>query len=277
MTAGPGGPDPGPFVLDAYDGLLVGHWPSLGPLGVDAVVTTRQGGVSSGPYASLNLGLHVGDDPDAVLENRRRALRAIGAGLEDAVFAEQVHGCRVAVVGEGDAGRGVRRLSDAVAGCDALVTVRPGLVLVMLVADCIPAVAVDPEAGVLAVVHAGWRGTAQQVMAAAVHTAVECGAAPERLHVALGPAVPARRYRVGPEVAGAVAGASGPKGRAAVAEDADGPRVDLVEANTLQLETLGVAGERVLGAGRDTEDDRFFSDRRTRPCGRFALMARLHP
>ena len=277
MNVGPEAQTAAAFVLEARHDLLVGHWPSLGPLGVEAIVTTRRGGVSSGPYATLNLGLHVGDDPDAVLENRRRALRAIGAGLEDAVFAEQVHGCRVAVVEEGDAGLGARRRSDAVAGCDALVTIGPGLVLVVLVADCIPAVAVDPEAGVLAVVHAGWRGTARQVMAATVRAAVECGAAAERLHVAMGPAVAARSYRVGPEVAEAVAGASGPNGHRAVTEDGDGLRVDLVEANTLQLEAVGVARERVLASGLDTGDDRFFSDRRTRPCGRFALMVRLHP
>ncbi|MHB1851926.1 MAG: laccase domain-containing protein, partial [Acidimicrobiales bacterium] len=94
-------------------------WPWLDALGVDAVVTTRECGVSVGPYRALNLGLHVGDEPDAVAENRRRAAGALGAGVDDLVFADQVHGTRAALVGARDAGRGARDATDAVEGADA--------------------------------------------------------------------------------------------------------------------------------------------------------------
>ncbi|HET6949982.1 MAG TPA: laccase domain-containing protein, partial [Acidimicrobiales bacterium] len=76
-------------------GLDVLTWPILDGQGVDAIVTTRRGGVSGGRYASLNLGLHVGDDPAAVIENRRRAARALGGDLDDLVVARQVHGREV--------------------------------------------------------------------------------------------------------------------------------------------------------------------------------------
>ena len=153
-------------------------WPSLDALGVDAFVTTRHGGVSAGPYATLNLGLHVGDTEADVLVNRRRVAAALGADLGDFVFCNQVHGRRVAVVSAADRGRGALRLGDAVAVTDALVTTDPGTVLAILVADCVPIILVDPQAGVLACVHAGWRGTVAGVTGAALHAMQGLGARP---------------------------------------------------------------------------------------------------
>ncbi len=149
----------------------------LEPLGVDAVVTTREGGVSTGPFRSLNLALHVGDEPSRVLENRRRALTSLGAGLEDLVLGEQVHGAEVAVVDGSARGRGATTLTDAVPTADAIVTAHPGTVLGVLVADCVPIVIVDPAARVLACVHAGWRGTAGAVVDRALDAMVELGGA----------------------------------------------------------------------------------------------------
>jgi len=93
-------------------------WPVLEDGGVSAVVTERGGGVSTGPYASLNLGLHVGDDPAAVVENRRRAAALVGAGLDDLVFCNQTHGREVVVVTNADRGRGARTVDDAIPGAD---------------------------------------------------------------------------------------------------------------------------------------------------------------
>jgi polyphenol oxidase len=148
--------------------LQVLTWPAFDGLGADVLVTTRQGGVSAGDYAALNLSLSVGDDPAAVLENRRRVAAALGAGPGDFVYARQVHGGRAQVVTAADRGRGAQRLEDAVADADALVTTQPGTALAILVADCVPIVLLDPVAGVLACVHAGWRGTVARVGAAAL-------------------------------------------------------------------------------------------------------------
>lgn len=261
-------------------GLEVLEWPALGELGVDAAVTTRAGGVSAAPYDSLNLGLHVGDDPGAVIENRRLAARVLGASLDDLVLGAQVHGHRVAVVGADDAGRGARSADDALEGVDGLVTAEPALTLVTLVADCVPVVLADPVARMVAVVHAGWRGTVARVLDAALGAMAGLGARPADVVAALGPAVAPERYQVGPEVAEAARAGLGPEGaRAALRPDGAGRwRLDLWEANRTILVQAGVPEHQVLVAALSTgSPGPFFSDRQRRPCGRFALLARLRP
>jgi hypothetical protein len=259
-------------VLGSRAGLPLLTWPGLAGPGVDAGVTTRHGGVSTGPYASLNLGLHVGDRPEAVLANRSRVAAAFGAGPQDLVFCAQPHGRTVAVVGDADRGRGSRDEDSAIPAADALVTATPGPVLVVLVADCVPLVLLDPVARVLAVVHAGWRGTVAGVTTAAVEAMTTLGARPADVVAGIGPAVAPDRYQVGPEVADAA--------RAAGLDDAvraDGTGrflFDLVGANARVLREAGVAA--VATAGVPTGGD-FFSHRAGAPTGRFAAVARLVP
>ncbi|HTO01936.1 MAG TPA: polyphenol oxidase family protein, partial [Microthrixaceae bacterium] len=156
--------------------IPVMRWPLLDATRVvETVVTTRGGGVSTGVYESLNLGLHVGDDPAAVIENRSRAAGAIGLGLDDLVFCKQSHGRAVEHVGVADRGRGTRSDLDAIADTDAMVTTDAGVGLVIMVADCVPIVLVDPVSRVLACVHAGWRGTTQRVVTETVDRMVDLG------------------------------------------------------------------------------------------------------
>src|SRR5580658_367405 len=108
--------------LERWGALEVLTWPTLSELGVEAAVTTRAGGVSAGPFESLNLGLHVGDDRVAVLENRRRAAAAFGATPGDLVFGTQVHGTRASVVTGADRGRGALDPAGALEATDSLVT-----------------------------------------------------------------------------------------------------------------------------------------------------------
>jgi polyphenol oxidase len=185
-------------------------WPALDASGADAVVTARSGGVSSGPYATLNLSLSVGDAPGRVLENRRRLAAAFGAAPGDFVFARQVHGAGVAIVGEADRGSGTQSLDDAIGGADALVTTSPGVMLAILTADCVPIVLHDPVAGVLACVHAGWRGTVAGVTAATLAAMQGLGTRPSDVTAGIGPAVGADRYQVGPDVHQAVTRSFGP-------------------------------------------------------------------
>ncbi len=245
---------------------------------MDVAVTTRHGGVSQPPYDTLNLGLHVGDDPADVVTNRGLAAGAFGAELDSLVFARQVHGAGSAFVGRADAGRGATAEDDAVADADVLVTTTPGVTLVILVADCVPLALVDPVAGVLAAVHAGWRGSAAGVVGAALDVMVERGARPERVTAFVGPAVAPERYQVDDEVRGALDHAVGEGGLDRAVARADGPGhwlVDLVAANRQQLHLGGVPDEQINDCGVTTADARFFSDRAARPCGRFALLARL--
>jgi polyphenol oxidase len=256
-------------------------WPALDVSGVDAGVTARCGGVSSGVYASLNLSLSVGDDPAAVLENRRRLAAGFGVRPADFVFAGQVHGAGVRVVGEADRGRGAFSLDDVIPATDALVTSSPGVVLAILTADCVPIVLHDPVAGVLACVHAGWRGTVARVSAAAVAAMQTLGSRPADVIAGIGPAIPAARYQVGPDVYVAVTQAFGPAPFIQPDVVPDRWRLDLWSANRFVLTEAGVPAARIhttaipTGPTEPTEPGYFFSDRSARPCGRLALIARL--
>ena len=207
-------------VFRAVGGLQLLTWPALEASGADAAVTARSGGVSSGPYATLNLSLSVGDDPASVLENRRRLAAGFGASPEDFVFARQVHGAGVRVVGATDRGSGAFCLDDAIADADALVTGTPGVVLAILTADCVPIVLHDPVAGVLACVHAGWRGTVAGVSVAALAAMCTLGSRSSDVIAGIGPAIAAARYQVGPDVHQAVTQAFGPAAAAFIRPDA---------------------------------------------------------
>jgi YfiH family protein len=253
-------------------------WPALDASGADAAVTARSGGVSSGPYESLNLSLSVGDDPGRVLENRRRLATAFGADLGDFVFARQVHGAGVRVVTDADRGAGAYPLDDA----DALVTASPGVVLAILTADCVPIVLHDPVAGVLACVHAGWRGTVAGVTAAALAAMQRLGARPADVTAGIGPAIGADRYQVGPDVHEAVTRTFGPAAAEFTRPDPSAPGrwlLDLWAANRHALRQAGVPGPRIHTTDIPTGPvpGHFFSDRTARPCGRLALVARLRP
>jgi polyphenol oxidase len=292
-------------------GLSVLTWPMFDGLGADVAVTTRQGGVSAGPYDSLNLSFSVPDDPAAVRENRRRVAAALAAapaaGLADFVFARQVHGAHAAVVSAGDRGRGTLRLDDAVPDTDALVTSDPGTVLAILVGDCVPIVLLDPVAGVLACVHAGWRGTVAGVTAAALAAMGTLGARPADVLAGVGPAIGPDRYQVGDEVAEQVSRAFGGDTADLLRPDGTGRwLLDLWAANRRGLIEAGVPDQQVqvaaIGTGpgiampghgamtpagpaggpgspasgpADPAQGLFFSDRTARPCGRFALVARI--
>jgi YfiH family protein len=283
-------------------GLEVLAWPAFEGLGAQVMVTTRGGGVSAGPYESLNLSFSVDDEPGAVLENRRRTAAAASAGLADFVFARQVHSSRARVVTAADRGRGTLSLDDAVPDTDALVTADPGVVLAILVGDCVPVVLYDPAARVLACVHAGWRGTVAGIGPATLTAMAGLGARPERVLAGIGPAIGPDRYQVGGDVATEVRRYFGPAAEAGEGggdHDAGGGTgpgtgtilrpdgtgrwlLDLWAANRRQLAQAGVPDGQIHVAAVPTGPDPggqghglFFSDRTARPCGRFALVARL--
>jgi YfiH family protein len=254
-------------------------WPVFDGLGVDAYVTTRDGGISTGRFSTLNLGLHVGDEPGRVRTNRARVAAALGTASEAFVWCEQAHRPRVQVVTRSDAGRGAWDGADAIAGTDALVTADPGLVLAVMVADCVPLVLFDPTARVLACVHAGWRGTVLGVTTAAVEAMTGIGADPARIVAGIGPAISPDLYQVGPEVVDAAGATFGVRTDDVVRPDGTGKWLfDLWRANAIQLRAAGVPAEGIQVAARPTgHGTPFFSHRFEGPCGRFAAVARLSP
>ena len=252
-------------------------WPCFDPALVQVALTTRDGGTSTGAFASLNLGRHVGDDAAAVQANRSRVADALGVSLNDLVFCQQVHQRAVAVVGDEHRGRGTRSDADALGATDALVTDTPGPVLVVMVADCVPIVLHDPTAGVLAVVHAGWGGTVRGVTPAAVRAMVDLGAEPGRIVAGVGPAINGAVYQVGDEVAQPARAAFGERTDAVLRPDGTGRYLfDLVRAAEIQLTDAGLDPARVYLSGLVTGPGTpFFSHRLEGPCGRFAVLARL--
>jgi YfiH family protein len=261
-------------------GVRLRYWDGATSLRAVVAVSTRHGGVSGDPYASLNLGLHVHDEVARVVDNRDRAAEAFGVNLDDMVFAEQVHGANATLIDASNRGRGCRDMSDAIASSDILLTTDTGTTLVMLVADCVPIALIDPVAHILAVVHAGWRGTAARAVSAAVGAMVDIGGDPAHMAAFLGPAVPQWRYQVDEPVYRSLCEAVNPSLLApevARAEGAGRWSIDLVAANRQQLVLAGLSPDCISESGVSTSDDDYYSDRAARPCGRFALMARLSP
>ncbi len=161
--------------------------------------STRQGGVSQGAFASLNLGQSVGDDPAAVQENRRRFFGRFAIEPDHVVRVKQVHGDGVLTVDETLARRPGFPFSliEEPVECDAMMTSLPGLALSVSTADCVPILVHDPGRRAVAAIHAGWRGTAARIAAKAIQAmAATYGSRPETLQVAIGPAIRECCYEV---------------------------------------------------------------------------------
>lgn len=257
--------------------LPVASWSGLE--GVQAGYTTRHGGVSTGPYASLNLGYHVGDDSERVTVNRERVTAAFGVPLEQWVVGEQVHGRHVHLVTERDAGRGSRDHTTAVPATDGLVTRVPGLVLTACFADCVPVLFYDPVHRAVGLAHAGWRSTVQGTSLAVLEAMQESfSTRPADCLVAIGPHIGSCCYQVGEDVVQALAAAF-PHFWTRVVAVRNGRRyADLGETNSLALAAAGVPEGQITTAGICTacRHDLFYSYRAAGgTTGRFAACIRL--
>ncbi|MBI5337497.1 MAG: peptidoglycan editing factor PgeF [Mycolicibacterium rufum] len=231
---------------------------------VRRVTTTRAGGMSRPPFATFNLGDHVGDDPAAVAANRRRLATATGLGAGGIVWMNQTHSTRVELVDHG---------GQTVDATDGVVTTTPSLGLAVVTADCVPVLMADARHGVIAAVHAGRVGAAGGIVARAVQVMVDAGARAEDISVLLGPAVSGRNYEVPAEMADEVERAL-PGSRTTTARGT--PGLDLRAGIAAQLRTLGITAIDV--DPRCTVDDpALFSHRRDAPTGRLASVIWLEP
>ncbi len=226
-----------------------------GPLRVPHGMSLRSGGVSRGPYATLNLGLSVGDDTVAVATNRERFAASFGVALAAVMRLDQVHGATVRVAGVDPIG----------AEGDAVVSDDPDWLLVVSAADCLPVLVHDPVTGAVAAVHAGWRGAVAGVVPAAVGALRErYGSVPGDLQVWFGAAIRGPRYQVGPEVAAAFRRVGAPA--AALWPDPRTPgryRADVATLVRAQLLQVGLEPARLCDAGLCTSaDPRCYSHRR---------------
>lgn len=233
---------------------IVPDWPA--PANIRAVITTRAGGVSRGPFASFNLGLRTGDDPQAVAANRARLRHELP---QEPKWLRQAHGSGVA-----DA--------DTVTGApeaDASVARTPGTVCAVMIADCVPVLLTDRAGSAVAMAHAGWRGLAAGVIE---NTLGALALDPAGLLAYLGPGIGARAFEVGADVRDAFL-VRDPQAEAAFAPHAPGKW--LADLFLLARQRLQRAGVRSIhGGGLCTYSDaaRFFSYRRERTTGRMAAL-----
>lgn len=230
--------------------------------GIRIAFTTRAGGVSEGPYASLNLGSHVGDNAQAVARNRALVQAALGRAGDALVVPNQVHGDTVLAIDEADEVDAVRE--QASAGADGLIVGACHVAALLCFADCVPVIVASPT-GRFAVVHAGWRGVDNLISVKAVNAMAQAdaralGCVPDQLvalyNVYLGPHIARECFETGPEV------------RVRFARFGEaclyGPsNVDLAAALRAQLIDAHIAPERVAEVGKCTvcHNDEFFSYR----------------
>jgi len=218
---------------------------------------SREGGVSSGVYSSLNCGVGSGDNRDAVLENRRRVAEALGVEPDCLLSPYQVHGATVVVAEEPWApGEGPE--------ADGIVTTKKGLAIGIGTADCAPVLFADAEAGVVGAAHAGWGGAIRGVLDETVEEMIRQGARRQQIVAAIGPAIAQASYEVGAEFRERFE-ADDPV-NAYFFADSDRPdhyRFDLVGYVAKRLERIGLDAIATIGLDTYADEERFFSFRRT--------------
>ncbi len=221
---------------------------------------TRQGGVSEGPYASLNCALSGGDDPAVVAINRARVAAALGVAPANLLGVTQVHGTDVVrAEAAWPAGAGAR--------ADAMVTAIPGLALGVITADCAPVLFCDADARVVGAAHAGWRGAAAGVLEATIAAMEALGAVRGRIAAVVGPCIAQASYEVGADFYDAVA----PGGAAFFVAGRPGHwQFDLAGYCVARLRDAGVVA-CALGVDTCGEPERFFSHRRRTLAGGGAI------
>ena len=209
--------------------------------------STKLGGVSTGDFESMNLGVSRGDNPSCVRENFRRMGEAMGVKAEQMVLSWQTHTVNVRQVGEEDMGKGVTRERDY-RDVDGMITDVPGLCLVTLYADCVPLYFLDPVHKAIGLSHSGWKGTVKRMGRVTVERMREAyGTRPEDLLACIGPSICADCYEIGEEVANVFRQNFSRKEQERILREKSGGKyqLDLWEANRLILADTGIPAERI--------------------------------
>lgn len=233
--------------------------------GVKAFSTTRGEVDRRNAYSGVNLCDYVGDDALRVLDSRLMLAMQLGVDLDDLVMPRQTHSCRVAVIDEHFRALDIDKQEAALEGVDALVTKLKGIVIGVNTADCVPIVLVDGQAGVIAVAHAGWRGTAGRIGEAIVKEMCRQGACTDRIQAAMGPSICQECFEVGDEVVEAFRQARFNLDDIVARNAATGKaHIDLCAANRAVLVAAGVPVDNIVESQHCSrcEHERFFSARR---------------
>ena len=224
--------------------------------------TTRLGGVSPAPYDSLNFGMHRGDDPNNIAQNRRRLADAIGFDTKKLVLAHQTHSDIVRAVTAADAAGFDHHLYPE---SDGLITNEPGVALWVFTADCTPILLHDPVTGAVGAVHAGWRGTASGIVAKAVGAMCAAyGCRPGDIRAAIGPNIGPCCFETDADVPQAMLVAFGDEANAHIRQVGEKYYVNLKALNALHLRGAGVAAVEICDVCTACQPDRFWSHRVTK-------------
>ncbi|MBR5667380.1 MAG: peptidoglycan editing factor PgeF [Lachnospiraceae bacterium] len=228
--------------------------------------SSRMLGASKGIYAAMNLGFNRGDDRETVLQNYRKMTAALGIGISNLVLPKQTHSLNVRKVTKPDCGNGIER-ENAFEDVDALMTDENGVALMVFTADCVPVFLFDPVKRVIALAHAGWRGTVGGICREtlrAMHR--EYGSEPKDVLAAIGPSICRGCFEIGPEVAEEFLNVF-PEEKDEVLFPGEGDRsfADLWKANEIMLMREGVRKENITVSGLCTmcRPQLFFSHRAT--------------
>ena len=240
------------------NGFIYPDWPA--PAGVNAVMTTRSGGVSSAPFDSMNLGDHVNDDPEAVSSNRALLVEQL-ALPSPPVWLTQVHG--VLAIDHDSASNGVE--------ADAIVSHSSEQVCAIMTADCLPVLFCNRQGTAVAAAHAGWRGLESGVLESTI-AGMQCDS--KDILVWLGAAIGPDAFEVGPEVRDAFIEKHQQAQRAFVTQGNGKYLADIYELARIRLETAGIALDNIYGGEwcTYTQSDLYFSYRRESQTGRMASL-----
>ncbi|NPV14133.1 peptidoglycan editing factor PgeF [candidate division WOR-3 bacterium] len=248
------------------------HFPGLARYKtISHFITTREGGTSPKPFDTLNLAFHTQDQFNNVLRNRLTLARALNIAPDALVNGEQVHGANIAIVRE----KGL-----TLPNTDGIITDKPGICLLVLVADCVPLLFFHPEKRVIGVAHAGWKGTVARIAQKAVQTLKQrFNCEPENLRVGIGPAIGPCCYEVRADVVQLVRQTQPESDKLLIQRDGAW-YLDLIKANETQLLNAGVQKQNIETANLCTHchSNTFFSARAARgPTGRFGAGIMLNP
>jgi polyphenol oxidase len=184
-----------PFAYENQSFLSIKNWMEQYP-GLTAGITTKNGGSSTGPFESFNMGFHVGDEKEAVCHNRNKLAELIQFPVKHWVGAEQTHETLIRKVTNADRGFGSDSYEDSFKGTDGFYTNKEGILLTLCYADCVPLFFISPEHRMIGAAHAGWKGTVNEIARKMIEKWGEEGILPNQIFVTIGPSICKKCYIV---------------------------------------------------------------------------------
>jgi YfiH family protein len=245
--------------------LTLSQWEKLID-GLTVGFSTKMGGISSGSFSTLNLGLHVNDHQESVVKNRGILAAKTSFPINNWVFAEQTHSTHIEKVSKLDCGRGLTTYDNGLSNCDGFYTNEVGVMLSLCFADCVPLFFIAPEKSLIGVAHAGWKGTVNDIGGKMISRWIhDEGVNPKEIRVAIGPSIGACCYTVDYRVISAINKNIVEKYPLPYTLVSEGQyKLDLKQLNKYLLLESGIKEENITVSQQCTscEEDVFFSHRR---------------